>query len=142
MKNLVLWTAFVGLSAAMAHASSVDLTLHTTGDTPIIDLSTILNQWGTPSDTSSAFTIGGSGTDFIDGLNLVNDTGFAITSLAVYAYGTIGPDNSYTGTCTNGSGSPLYVLCGSRPPGGRHDDFRECSDRLDLFRRRLHWDGY
>ena len=106
MKRLALSILFFGMSAAMVHASSVTLSLHTTTDTPIIDLSTILNQWGTPSATDSIFTILGTGTDKIGGLNLVNDTGIAITSLAVYAYGTIG-SNVYNASCVNDSGSPF-----------------------------------
>jgi hypothetical protein len=77
-------------SAFMAQADVVTVDEHSSGDTPVIDLSTILNEWGTPSDTTSAFTIGGTGTDFIDGLNIINDTGMTITSLQLYAYGTVG----------------------------------------------------
>ena len=111
MKGLASLVVLVGMSVGLARASSVDLTLHTTGDTPIIDLSTILNEWGTPSSTTSAFTVPGSGTNFIAGLNLVNDTGSPISSLAVFAYGTIG-STSYTGSCTNGSGSPFTSCSG------------------------------
>ena len=90
----------------MANASTVTLSLHDTNGIPIINISTILDQWGTPSSTTSSFTIGGTGTAKIGGLNLVNDTGFAITSIAVYAYGTIGA-NDYTALCVNDSGSPF-----------------------------------
>lgn len=95
----------------MAHASSVTLSLHSTTDTPVIDLSTILNQWGTPSDTTSTFTILGTGTDKIGGLNLINDLGFSITSLTIYAYGTVG-STSYSGGCSNDSGSPFTSCTG------------------------------
>jgi hypothetical protein len=90
MKRLSLFTVCVAMSAYMAQADVVTVDEHSTGDTPTIDLSTILNEWGTPSDTTSAFTIGGTGTDFIDGLNIINDTGLTITSLQLYAYGTVG----------------------------------------------------
>src|ERR1700679_2111402 len=76
-------------SAFMAQADVVTVDEHSSGDTPVIDLSTILHEWGAPSDTTSAFTIGGTGTDFTDGLNIINDTGMTITSLQLYAYGTV-----------------------------------------------------
>lgn len=104
LKKFALFLLSAAVVVSTARAGSVTLSLHTTGDTPFIDLSTILNQWGTPSDTSSVFTIGGTGTDKIGGLNLVNDTGEAITDLTIYAYGTTGA-NSYS--CSNDSGSPF-----------------------------------
>lgn len=104
MKRLALCLLSAAAVVSTARAGSVTLSLHSTGDTPFIDLSSILNQWGTPSNNSSVFTIGGTGTDKIGGLNLVNDTGAAITELAVYAYGITGA-NSYS--CVNDSGSPF-----------------------------------
>lgn len=106
MKRLALLILVAGAIASMALASTVTLSLHTTTDTPIIDLSTILNQWGTPGDTTNTFTIGGTGTDKIDGLNLVNDTGVTITSIALFAYGTVGA-NTFNSLCVNDSGSPF-----------------------------------
>jgi len=94
MKRLVLIGLFAAMTVTMASADVVTLDEHSTGDTPVIDLSTILNQWGTPSDTTSAFTIGGLGTDGIAGLDIVNDTGKTITSLQVYAYGFIDTNSS------------------------------------------------
>ncbi len=90
MRHFCLFTGFLALSALVAQADVVTVDEHSSGDTPVIDLSTILNEWGTPSDTTSAFTIGGTGTDFIDGLNIINDTGMTITSLQLYAYGSVG----------------------------------------------------
>ena len=89
MKHLALAAALAAMSLGMANADVVTLEEHSTNDTPVIDLSTIINQWGTPSDTTSAFLIGGPGTDGIAGLNILNDLGFTITSLQVFAYGTI-----------------------------------------------------
>jgi hypothetical protein len=106
MKRLALLIFVAGAFAGMALASDVTLSLHTTNDTPIIDLSTILNQWGTPSDSADTFTIGGTGTDKIFGLNLVNDTGLSITSIALFAYGTVG-SNTFGSMCVNDSGSPF-----------------------------------
>src|SRR6202035_2292923 len=106
MNRLASLIFVAGAFASMALASSVTLSLHTTGDTPIIDLSTILNQWGTPGDTTDTFTIGGTGTDKIAGLNLVNDTGLSITSIALFAYGTVG-SNTFGSLCANDSGSPF-----------------------------------
>jgi hypothetical protein len=117
MKRLASLIFVAGAFASMALASSVTLSLHTTGDTPIIDLSTILNQWGTPGDSTDTFTIGGTGTDKIAGLNLVNDTGLSITSIQLFAYGTVG-SNTFGSLCANDSGSP-FTSCtapGSQGP--------------------------
>jgi hypothetical protein len=100
MKHLGLIITFVGMSVATAHAGVVTLEEHSTGDTPTIDLSTILGLWGTPGDpvtsggaTSDTFfyTSGPNdvGTNDIAGLNIINDTGMTITSLQVYAYGSV-----------------------------------------------------
>ena len=94
MKRFALLGALAALSIGAASADVVTLEEHSTNDTPVIDLSTIINQWGTPSDTTSAFVIGGTGTDGIAGLNILNDLGFTITSLEVYAYGDIVTNNS------------------------------------------------
>jgi hypothetical protein len=94
----------------MAHADVVTLEEHSTGDKPTILLSTILGLWGTPGDvvtnggaTSDTYfyTMGASdvGTNDLAGLNIINDTGITITSLQVYAYGTV-------------SGGPFEYNCG------------------------------
>jgi hypothetical protein len=122
MKRLALFSIFIGISAAMAHADVVTLEEHSSGDSPMIDLSNILDVWGTPGDsngTSDAmfYTSGPDdvGTNDLAGLNIVNNTGLTITSLQVYAYGTIeggtfdyncGVNNFFTG-CTPGTGVTL-----------------------------------
>jgi hypothetical protein len=106
MKHLALITAFVCMSAAMAQAGVVTLEEHSTGDTPTILLSTILGQWGTPGDVvtnggatsdSNFYTMGANdvGTNDIAGLNIINDTGITITSLQVYAYGSVSGSFQY-----------------------------------------------
>jgi hypothetical protein len=65
----------------MIRADVVTLEENNINGTPVIDLSTIVNQWGTPSDSTSAFTVGGSGTDGVAGLFITNDLGLTITSL-------------------------------------------------------------
>ncbi|HMD48192.1 MAG TPA: hypothetical protein VKG79_03800 [Bryobacteraceae bacterium] len=102
MKKFVLTGLLAALSAGMAHADVITLEENDINGTPVIDLSTIVNQWGTPSDSTSAFTIGGSGTDGVAGLYITNDLGFTITSLQVYVYGT------YTATPS----STLKYQCG------------------------------
>jgi hypothetical protein len=107
MKHLALIITFVGMSAAMAHAEDVvTLEEHSSGDTPTIDLSTILGLWGTPGDSNGTsdtvfFTTGPNdvGTNDLAGLNIINDTGITITSLQVYAYGVV-------------SGGPFEYNCG------------------------------
>jgi hypothetical protein len=110
MKHLALIITFVGMSAAMAHADVVTLEEHSTGDTPTILLSTILGLWGTPGDpvttggaTSDTYfyTSGPNdvGTNDVAGLNIINNTGMTITSLQVYAYGSV-------------SGGPFDYNCG------------------------------
>ncbi len=87
MKQLVLIGLCAALTVGMASADVMTLEENNISGTPLIDLSGIVNQWGTPSDTTSAFTIGGSGTDGVAGLFISNDLGFTITSLQVYVYG-------------------------------------------------------
>jgi hypothetical protein len=129
VKNLALIIAFVGMSIGIAKADVVTLEEHSSGDDPTINLSTILNQWGTPgdpvtspSDSDGAFYTSGAfdvGTNDLVGLNLINNTGITITSLQVYAYGVIeggsfdyncGVNNFFNG-CTPGSG--VTLLSGS-----------------------------
>jgi hypothetical protein len=125
MNRLALVTSFAVMSLGMAHADIVTLEEHSSGDDPTINLSTILNQWGTPgdpvtspSDSDSAFFTSGLsdvGTNDLVGLNLINDTGLTITSLQVFAYGQVsggsldyncGVNNFFTG-CTPGSGTTV-----------------------------------
>jgi hypothetical protein len=87
MKHLALLTACVAMSVGMIRADVVTLEENDINGTPLIDLSTIVNQWGTPSDSTSAFTLGGSGTDGVAGLFISNDLGLTITSLQVFVYG-------------------------------------------------------
>jgi hypothetical protein len=98
MKRLVLIGLFAAMSATMASADVVTLSENNSDGTPVISLSAILNQWGTPSDTTSAFTIGGAGTDGVAGLTIVNDLSpsTTITSLQVYVYGTYSDTNDST----------------------------------------------
>jgi len=112
MKSSVLIGLFAAMSAVMAHASTVTLTLHGTGDDPVFDLGgaiSILNFWGTPGDsngTSDTMFFETSdltddiGTSRIVGLNLEDST-TTITSISLYAYGTIPSNNPATVTCTN-----------------------------------------
>jgi hypothetical protein len=124
MKYLAILTV-AAMSAGLATASNVDLTLHTTGDDPIFQLSganSILNVWGTP-DTPENFPNPGSpisdtkfeelgpGTAQIDGLNLI-DNSEDITSLSLYAYGTF-TNTATFGTCT---GAGVFSMC--TPPAG------------------------
>lgn len=102
IKHLALFTTIVAMSVGVARADVVTLEENNGTGTPVIDLSTIVNQWGTPSNTTSAFTIGGTGTDGVHGLYISNDLGFTITSLQVYVYGL------YTDT----SGTTLKYQCG------------------------------
>jgi len=94
MKQLVLIGLCAALTVGMASADVVTLEENNISGTPLIDLSTIVNQWGTPSDTTSAFTIGGSGTDGVHGLFISNDLGITITSLQVYVYGLYSDTNN------------------------------------------------
>jgi hypothetical protein len=87
MKHLLLVALCTVMLVGVSRADVVTLELNDSDTTPVIDLSTIVNQWGTPSDSTSAFTIGGSGTDGVAGLTIDNDLGFTITSLQVYVYG-------------------------------------------------------
>ncbi len=104
MKYFTLLTMFVAMSVGMARADVVTLEANNSDGTPVIDLSTIVNQWGTPSDTSSAFTIGGLGTDGVAGLTIENDLGYTITSLQVYVYGVY--------TSDPGGNTTLKYQCG------------------------------
>jgi len=84
------------MSVGAARADVVTLEENDINGTPVIDLNSIVNQWGTPSDTTSAFTIGGSGTDGVAGLYIQNNLGFTITSLQVYVYGVYSTTPSST----------------------------------------------
>jgi MYXO-CTERM domain-containing protein len=88
MKKWVLVGLFAAMTVGMAHADVVTLEENDINGTPVIDLSSIVGQWGTPSDSTSEFTVGGSGTDGVAGLYIVNNLGFTITSLQVFVYGT------------------------------------------------------
>jgi len=96
MKKLVLIGLFAAMSVTLANADVITLEENDINGTPVISLMSIENQWGTPSDSTSAFTIGGSGTDGVAGLYITNDLGFTITSLQVYVYGTYSATPSST----------------------------------------------
>lgn len=87
MKSLAYVTVLAGMAIGAAQADVMTIAENNGSGSPILNLSTIVDQWGTPSDTTSAFQIGGPGTDFLHGLYMVNDLGFTITSLQVYVYG-------------------------------------------------------
>jgi hypothetical protein len=108
MKRLALLILVAGAFASMAFASAIDITLHSTGD-PFINLSSILNQWGTPGTNGTTFTIPGVGTDEFGALDLVND-GVSISSIEIYAYGKVGT-STYTPSCTDGSGYNTTFTC-------------------------------
>jgi hypothetical protein len=88
MKRLILIGLFAAMTVTIASADVVTLEENDIDGTPLISLNSIVNQWGTPSDTSSIFTVPGTGTDGVAGLFITNDLGFTITSLQVYVYGT------------------------------------------------------
>lgn len=114
--------ALILAGTSLAHADVVTLEEHSSGDTPTINLNSILNQWGTPGAASgnsdAAFYTSGPndvGTNDLVGLNIINDTGITITSLQVFAYGAIeggsfdyncGVNNFFNG-CTPGNGVTL-----------------------------------
>ena len=117
------WFGLLGVCAALsigvAQADVVTLEEHQSGDEPTFNLSSIINEWGTPADSNGTsdteFIVLGTGTNDLAGLNIINNLGFTITSLQVYAYGTIeggsfdyncGVNNYFTG-CTPGSGVNL-----------------------------------
>ena len=96
MRKWVLIGLFAAMAVGVAHADVITLEEHISGDTPVIDLSTILSMWGTPGNSNGTsdqdfYTSGPNddGTNDIVGLNIVNDTGATITSLSVYAYGVV-----------------------------------------------------
>ena len=76
MKRLALLILAAGAFASMAFASAIDITLHSSGD-PFINLSTILNQWGTPGTNGTTFTIPGVGTDEFGALDEKLGWGYA-----------------------------------------------------------------
>jgi hypothetical protein len=108
MKRLALLILAAGAFASMAFASAIDITLHSSGD-PFINLSTILNQWGTPGTNGTTFTIPGVGTDEFGALDLKND-GAPISSIEIFAYGKVGT-STYTPSCTDGSGYNTTFTC-------------------------------
>jgi hypothetical protein len=109
MKRLAILIALLGMSVGVARADSIDIQIHGSGD-PTISLAAILNQWGTPGASGNTFTLPGTGTDAINGLNLLNDTGVTITSLQIFAYGVIGTGSSFSPAC--GDPSPtLFSAC-------------------------------
>ncbi len=87
MRSLAYATLLAGMAIGAAHADVMTLEENNVSGSPIINLSSFVNQWGTPSDTTSAFQIGGTGTDFVHGLFIMNDLGLTITSLQLYVYG-------------------------------------------------------
>ncbi len=92
MKHLSLLALFIAIPIGMARADVVTLEENNIDGTPVLSLAGIVNEWGTPSDTSSAFVAGGSGTDGVAGLTIENDLGYTITSLQVYVYGYYSSD--------------------------------------------------
>jgi hypothetical protein len=103
MHRLVLATIFVGMSAGMIHAGAIDITVHEVGD-PDIGLSSILGIWGTPGTSGTEFDEPGTGTNEFGALDLYNDTGATISSIEIYAYGTVGSLSTLSPSCTDGSG--------------------------------------
>src|SRR5580692_7302986 len=99
MKSLTILAVSLAMSG-IASANTIIL-LHGTGDSPVFNLSgsgNILGVWGIPGASNgtsdTAFYTSGPndvGTDKIDGLNLV-DNSTAITSISLYAYGTLTND--------------------------------------------------
>ncbi len=87
MKSLVYATVLAGMAIGAAHADVMTIADNNGAGSPVLNLSDIVNVWGTPSNTTSAFTAGGAGTDWLHGLFIKNDLGITITSLQVYMYG-------------------------------------------------------
>lgn len=114
MKAVAWLTVFFGLSAGFAQAGALDITLHSTGDT-YTDLSTILGVWGTPGSDGTDFFIPGTGSDVFGALNLYDDVG-TISSIEIYAYGTVG-SSSLNPSCTDGSGYSTWTCTAPTNPG-------------------------
>ena len=114
MKTLALIAILVGMSG-LAQAGAIDITLHSTGD-PFVDLSTILGQWGTPGATGTAFAVPGGGSNEFGALDLFNDTGVTISSIEIYAYGTVG-SGSLNPSCADGSGYSAWTCSAPTDPG-------------------------
>jgi hypothetical protein len=104
--------------SGIASANTIIL-LHGTGDSPVFQLSgsgSILGVWGTPgasngtSDTQFYTSgINDVGTNMIQGLNLIDNT-TAITSISLYAYGTV--DNDTISCSSNAPPStPFFSSC-------------------------------
>jgi hypothetical protein len=117
MKALLWLAVFAGVSAGIAQAGALDITLHDTNDTDV-NLSTILGIWGTPGTNGTSFFIPGTGSDEFGALNLVDDVG-TINSIQIYAYGTVA-GSSMNPSCTDGSGYSTWTCSVSGPSGAKN----------------------
>jgi hypothetical protein len=112
MRNFALLTTFAIMSACVASAGALDITIHDTTP-PTINLSTIVGVWGTPGTGGLTFTpttnYAVDGTNLFGALNLVDDK-TTISSIDIYAFGSIA-GSSLNPSCTDGSGFNVNWTC-------------------------------